>query len=157
MVKHKKLTLGEFLKILFILVTVAFIDLCGNKVGYSIGILEALPGMLILLTIGFAGIMLTYIIPINCPSVVYISLIGVAIAGPWSPISDAIVRYTDKIGLLPVATCILGYSGIVMAKNWADFKKIGLRGIFVVLLVMIGTYIGSAIIAHLVLAKQGII
>lgn len=153
----KVLTIGGFLEILFVLMVVAIYDLLGNWIGYGTGLVEALPGMLILLAIAIIGILLSYIIPINCPSIIYISLIGVAVAGPWSPIAKMVVKHVDKINMLSLATCILGYSGVVMAKNWLDFKKIGWRGIIVVLLVMIGTFVGSAIIAHIVLSAQGII
>lgn len=42
-----------------------------------------------------------------------------------------------------------------MGKDWDEFKKIGWRGIITTLFVITGTYLGSAIIAHVVLVLSG--
>jgi hypothetical protein len=44
-----------------------------------------------------------------------------------------------------------------MGKDWAEFKKIGWRGVLVSGLVMFGTFFGSAIVAEIILKIQGII
>lgn len=62
-----------------------------------------------------------------------------------------------KIGMLPTVTPILAYAGVSMGKDWIEFKKIGWKGIVVAIFVMIGTYVGSALIAQLILSAQGII
>ena len=77
---------------------------------------------------------------------------------PYNTITGPFVSAeVGKIGLLPLATPILAYAGVSIGKDWVEFKKIGWRGIIVAFLVMIGTYIGSAIIAQIILKAQGII
>lgn len=152
-----KLTANKFLEYLLILLVVAFIDIVGNFVGYKFNIVESLPGMTILLIVALLGFCLSEIVPLNIPAVVYISIIGLLIAMPISPISEMVIAYTKKIQMLCLATPVLAYSGISMGKNWAEFKKIGWKGILVAACVMIGTFVGSAIIAEVILKSQGII
>ena len=76
---------------------------------------------------------------------------------PYSPTGAYVAEQVNKIGLLPSVTPVLAYAGVSMGKSWVDFKTIGWRGIVVAIFVMIGTYVGSAAIAHIVLSIQGII
>lgn len=131
--------------------------LIANWVGYGVTFLEGLPGMLILALIGILGFILEKLIPIKIPVIVYISVIGMFIATPISPISTFIIEYTGKVNLLPMATVILAYSGVAIGRHWNEFKSMGWRGILVVALVIFGTYIGSAIVAQGILKMQGII
>lgn len=152
-----KLNMETFLEYTVILLVVAIIDLVGNWVGYKIGMLEALPGMLILFAVAITGITLSKIIPCNVPSIVYISILGVLIAMPYSPIAQPVLAYTGKVQLLCLATPVLAFSGLTMGKNWAEFKRLGWKGILITMCVMFGTFVGSAIIAQYVLEFQGVI
>ena len=154
---NKKLNMETFLEYFVILLVVAGIDIIGNFVGYKTGILEALPGMLILFAVALVGITLSKIIPYNVPSIVYISIIGVLIAMPYSPISGPVLAYTGKVNMLCLATPVLAFSGLTMGKNWAEFKRLGWKGILVTMCVMFGTFLGSALIAQYVLKYQGVI
>ncbi|WP_313342049.1 hypothetical protein [Sedimentibacter sp.] len=154
---NKEFTAEKFWENLLILLIIAFISILGNLTGYDTGIMESIPGMLILLIVALIGVSLANIIPVNIPSVVYISLLGLLISMPASPISNVVIEYTSKIQMLPLATPVLAYSGISMGKNWAEFKKVGWKGILVACCVMFGTFIGSAIIAQIILKSQGII
>ena len=71
------------------------------------------------------------------------------------PTSGFIVYYVSKIELLAIVTVFLAYVGIGMGKNWDQFKKMGWRGAIVTVFVITGTYLGSAIIAHVVLILTG--
>jgi len=153
----KRLTMESFLEYVLILFVIAAIDIVGNLVGYKVGIVEALPGMLILFGVAFVGITLARLIPLNVPSIVYISIIGILIAMPASPIAGPVLAYTGKINMLCLATPVLAFSGLTMGKNWAEFRRLGWKGILVTMCVMFGTFIGSAIIAHYVLKSQGVI
>lgn len=152
-----KLNMETFLEFLVILFVVAGIDLVGNFVGYKVGILEGLPGMAILFAVALSGSMLAKMIPYNVPSIVYISIIGMLIAMPFSPTSKVVLEYTGKVQMLCLATPVLAFSGLTMGKNWAEFKRLGWKGILVTMCVMFGTFLGSAIIAHYVLKYQGVI
>ena len=127
----------------------------GNYVGYKHPISESLVGMLILSFITLIGMLLERYVPLNISSIVYISLIGLVLSLPFMPTSGFIVYYVSKIELLAIVTVFLAYVGIGMGKNWDQFKKMGWRGAIVTVFVITGTYLGSAIIAHVVLILTG--
>ncbi|GLB60278.1 hypothetical protein [Cytobacillus sp. NCCP-133] len=129
----------------------------GNWVGYDVVPSAAIPGMLVLILISVVGLVLEKVVPVNIPSVGYIGLIGILISIPWFPGSEYVVRWTSEINILALATPILAYAGISIGKNWADFSKLGWRSIIVAIFVFFGTFIGSAVIAEIILRMQGII
>ncbi|WP_026583189.1 hypothetical protein [Bacillus sp. J33] len=129
----------------------------GNWVGYDVVPSAAIPGMLVLILISVLGLVLEKIVPGNIPGVGYIGIIGILISIPWFPGSEYVVRWTSEINILALATPILAYAGISIGKNWADFSKLGWRSIIVAIFVFFGTFIGSAVIAEIILRMQGII
>ena len=91
------------------------------------------------------------------PSIVFISIIGLLIAIPGMPTADLVAHYVSNVELTTICTAFLGYVGISIGKDWEEFKKIGWRGIIVALIVITGTYLGSATIANLTLFATGMI
>ncbi|WP_164667230.1 hypothetical protein [Virgibacillus doumboii] len=140
-----------------LLVIFGFTALLGNWAGYNIMPLAAVPGMIILILVCLAGFILNKLIPVNFPSVAYIAIIGVVISMPWMPGSEKVVAWTSEVQLLALATPILAYAGIAIGRSWTDFMQLGWKTIVVASLVLVGTFVGSAVIAELVLKMQGII
>jgi len=130
------------------------------KKGTPVTPLEALPGMLILFSIIILGNIIKDFLDktrIRLPSIIYISLIAVILSIPnlW-PGSSILVEYTKKLSLLPLCTPILAYAGIATGKDMAEFKKQGIKIVIVTLFALAGTYIGSAVIANVVLKVTGV-
>ncbi|SFF79293.1 hypothetical protein SAMN05216353_10954 [Halobacillus alkaliphilus] len=142
---------------LLLLIIFGVTSLLGNWIGYDIMPLAAAPGMLVLVLVCLAGFILHRLIPIEFPSVAYIAIIGVLISMPWMPGSDYIVAWTNEVQLLALTTPILAYAGIAIGRSWTDFVRLGWRTIVVASLVLIGTFLGSALISELILSLQGII
>lgn len=140
-----------------LLVIFGVTSLLGNWLGYDIMPLAAAPGMLVLVLVCLAGFILHRLIPIEFPSVAYIAIIGVLISMPWMPGSDYIVAWTNEVELLALTTPILAYAGIAIGRSWTDFVRLGWRTIVVAGLVLLGTFLGSAMISELILSLQGII
>lgn len=140
-----------------LLVIFGFTSLFGNWAGYDILPLSAIPGMIVLILICLAGFILRELIPLNFPSIAYISIIGVIVSMPWMPGAVKVAEWTNEVELLALATPILAYAGIAIGRSWTDFVKLGWKTIIVASLVMLGTFIGSAIIAEIILRFQGII
>lgn len=132
-------------------------SIIGNWAGYDILPLTAVPGMIMLIVICLAGFILKELIPVNFPSIAYISIIGVIVSMPWFPGSEKVVEWTTEVQLLALATPILAYAGIAIGRSWTDFVKLGWKTIVVATLVMLGTFLGSAVIAEIILRFQGII
>ncbi|TVP84904.1 MAG: hypothetical protein EA344_05680 [Alkalicoccus sp.] len=131
--------------------------LFGNWLGYDTAPMTAVPGMIVLILICLAGFILSDLIPIQFPSVAYIAIIGILVSMPWTPGAEYIVTWTNEIELLALTTPILAYAGISIGRSWADFARLGWRTLIVASLVLLGTFIGSALIAEVVLRFQGII
>lgn len=142
---------------IILLVIFGFTATIGNWLGYDVLPLTAIPGMIVLILISLLGLILQKALPFNIPSVAYIGIIGIIVSMPWMPGSTWIVETTTHVNLLALATPILAYAGIAIGRNWADFAKLGWRSIVVAILVFLGTFLGSAIIAEVILRMQGII
>lgn len=140
------LKIKEWVLLLIIIGAIASV---GNFIGFQVGIIESMPGMLVLIIISLVGLILNHIIPWKIPTVIYISIIGLLVALPVSPISDFVIESTQSINLLALATPILGYSGVVVGRDWKDFTKVGWRGLLVSLLVVIGTFVASSGVAEI--------
>ena len=140
-----------FLVLFSIIVTV------GNFIGYHTPLLDVFIGMLIISIITIIGMCLERIIPWDIPSIIYISLLGIFLAIPGVPTSNIIITYVSQIELTTICTAFLAYVGIAIGNDWKEFKKIGWKGIIIAIIVISGTYLGSATIANLVLFVTGMI
>ena len=154
-----KLTIDEFLEYTLVMLITAAVVMIGNWISseFSVTLLESIPGILILLGIAILGTTLSKVMPGNIPGIIYITFIGIFLAVEISPTAAYVNEMVGKIGLLPLATPVLAYAGVNIGKDWAEFKKMGWRGILVTLCVVVGTFIGSAVIAQIILSAQGLI
>lgn len=140
---------------IIILLITAAISVVGNYVGYKVNMIEAIPGVLILVLIAVLGIVLAKIIPLKIPSVAYIVTLSTLLTVPGIPGAATISNLVSKVNFLALATPILGYAGIYTGKNLDSLKKTGWRIVILSIFVMIGTYLGSAIIADILLRALG--
>jgi len=143
--------LAQLKEWMMVFIIIGFIAVMGNVIGYDFGFFESIPGMLILIVISVLGLSLNYIIPYKIPTVIYVSLLGLLVALPWSPISDFVLNWVNRIDLMALATPILAYAGVVVGRDWKDFRKVGWRGLIVALLVIIGTFLVSGGIAEVMM------
>ncbi|ADC46537.1 hypothetical protein mru_0686 [Methanobrevibacter ruminantium M1] len=162
-VKHDKyaskeeLSSGKIKRWATFLLIFSFTVAVGNYIGYHTSLLDSFIGMIIISLITILGMSLERIIPWNIQSIIYISLIGIIVAIPGMPTADFIVRYVSQIDLTTICTAFLAYVGIAIGNDWEEFKKIGWRGIIITLIVISGTYLCSAGIAHLTLVATGMV
>ena len=140
---------------LLILIITGVLTLVGNFVGFKVSPVEAMPGVLILIVIAFLGILLSKIVPIKIPSVAYIVTLSTIVTIPGMPMAELISTYTAKVNFLALCTPILAYAGIYTGKNLDTLKKTGWKIFILALFVMLGTYLGSAIIAQIILKMLG--
>ncbi|HCX78701.1 MAG TPA: hypothetical protein DG577_04755 [Firmicutes bacterium] len=157
-IKKEHLKMTSVLDWLLMLLIFGVLTLIINTFSYKNPIIESIPGMLVLIAITFVGMLLAKLIPLKVPAIIYISLIALVISLPvCGAVSEFVYTSTSKISTLALCTVILAYSGVAIGKSWAEFKKMGWRGIVVTLCVILGTFLGSALIAQFVLKMQGII
>ena len=102
-----------------------------SKAGNPVTPLEAVPGLVLLLLCTLVGCIIYELI------------------NKVSPIG--------KIGLLPLCTPILAYAGISIGKDVDTFKEQGLAIVIVAIFTFAGTFLGSTIIAQIILKMTGVI
>ncbi|XPV75990.1 MAG: hypothetical protein ACNI27_15345 [Desulfovibrio sp.] len=138
-----------------VLVIVSIMTLIGNQVGFDNNILEAIPGMGILLLLCIAGVATNKFIFKKIPSVLFVITYGVIVTLPAFPLAETVNAAVAKVHFLALTTPILAYAGISIGKDLDSLKKSGWRIVIVSFFVMISTYIGSAAIAQGVLKFMG--
>ncbi len=138
-----------------ILVLIGILSMISNTLSSHVGILEAIPGMLILIGIAMAGIILGKIMPGGIPAVAYVVTLGCILTYPDFPGADMINMYMKKVGFVSLCTVILAYAGVSIGKDMDAFKHTGWRIIVLSCFIFIGTYVGSAIIAQMILKGMG--
>ena len=129
----------------------------GNYVGFQTPIIDTFIGMMIISIVTLTGMALERVCPVHIQSIIFISIIGLLIAIPGMPTADFVAHYVSNVELTTICTAFLGYVGVSIGKDWDEFKKIGWRGVIVALIVITGTYLGSATIANLTLFATGMI
>ena len=140
------------------LTIVAAMALLGNFIGYEVMPLAALPGIISLMVIVLIGMIIHEVLPFKrLPAIAYIGLLAFILTIPGVPGAEKIAEWTAEVNLLALTTPILAYAGISIGNSWADFAKMGWKTIIIGMLVLLGTYLGSAIIADIILRIQGIV
>lgn len=168
-----KTNLRHILGILFV---AAALILCGNAIiyvkahpegSYVDSVVRSLPGMAILIGFTLAGILCKRYIPIQLPAAAYIVTIGCILSIPGAPgstgpvsqfmngLSGTIMKYVNEISFMSLTTPVLAYAGLSLAKDLDALKESGWKLIVVSIFVFIGTFLGSAIIADIVLRMTG--
>jgi hypothetical protein len=144
----------KLLHSLIVLLIVGALSLVANLVGYKNPIIDALPGMLILIAFALAGILLAKVFP-KIPAAAYIVTLACILTYPSVPGAAFINAAMTKVSFMSLTTPILAYAGIAIGKDLGVFKKSGWRIILLACFVFVGTFIGSAIIAEVILKLLG--
>ncbi len=140
-----------------VLVVVSILCLVANTVGAGLPVGAGLVGIVVLYAIVMVGLMLAKWMPFYLPSVAWISLVGIVATLNGVPGSQWVVEQVSNVNFLVLATPCLAYAGLAIAREEIDIAKTsGWRIFIVALFVLLGTYLGSVVIADLMLQWQGI-
>ncbi len=102
--------------------------------------------------------LLAKVLPFQVPVILYVALITTILSFPFTGwFATTMATEFAKIGLLPLCTPILAYAGISAGKDLDTFKEQGVAIVCTAILAFVGTYIGSAIIAEIVLRMTHVI
>lgn len=153
----KKLDAETYLSRLKMLVIVGIIVMIGGRIGYGIPITQAVVGMIFCIIIGLAGFALRDLLPLKIPAIGYIMLIALILTMPYLATADFLLKYLgqSKINFLGTCTPVLAYAGISIGLTIIKLAKAGWKLILVAFVVFLGTFLGSAIIAQVVLKLLG--
>lgn len=126
-----------------------------NWVGFSVAFKESAPGVLVLLGISLVAVFLDKIIPLKLPVVAYCSIVGLILASPISPIANFVIESAGKINFTAPLTMVGAYAGMSISSQIKEFLKQGWKMVIIAIFVMTGTFIGSLVIAQLILKLTG--
>lgn len=143
------LSMGQ---IFILLAVICVVLLLSNWVGQGVDPIDGLPAMLILFACCVVGILLKRVIPFNVPAIAWISIVAILISLPQFPFNAYVLEETAKMGVLQLLTPVLAYAGFAISQMEVDlFKKSGFKIAVVAILTFTGTFIGSAMIAQVML------
>lgn len=128
-----------------------------NFVGFKAGFLDSLPGICILLVISLLSVAISNVVPFKLPIIAYCSILGLLLACPVSPVREFVIASANKINFTAPLTMVGAYAGISISDQIKSFARQGWKMILIGVLVMTGTFIGSAAIAQIVLSLTHVI
>ncbi|QEL12424.1 DUF3100 domain-containing protein [Kushneria phosphatilytica] len=140
--------LGRTAIVLAVVCVVAWISNTIN--GASLA--AAAPGMIILYVMSMIGLLITRAAPFYLPGVAWVSLVSILLTLPWFPGSGWMVEQLKAVNFLAIVTPVLAYAGLALTRReFTMFRQTGWKLVIIALLVFTGTYIGSALVAQLLL------
>ena len=148
-----------FVQQLGLLLMVSVIIILTNVIGYKMPVKDSIIGVLLLSAISLIGLTISKFMSrfVKLPSMMYVSLLGLLLACPVSPVKDIVVGTTTPVAFLAPATALGAFAGISLGKDLKDFAKMGWKLVLITLFVITGTFIFSALVADIVLKMTGAI
>ena len=148
-----------FVQQLGLLLMVSVVIILTNVIGYKMPVKDSIIGVLLLSAISLIGLTISKFMSrfVKLPSMMYVSLLGLLLACPVSPVKDIVVGTTTPVAFLAPATALGAFAGISLGKDLKDFAKIGWKLVLITLFVITGTFIFSALVADIVLKMTGAI
>ena len=123
-----------------------------NFVGFDVNFMDSLPGILILLAISLVAVVISKLVPLKLPIIAYCSILGLLVACPISPVREGVFEAVTKINFTAPLTMVGAFAGISISDQIKSFLKQGWKMILIGILVMTGTFLGSALIAQIILS-----
>ena len=148
-----------FVQQLGLLLMVSVVIVLTNVIGYKMPVGDSIIGVLLLSAISLVGLTISNFMSrfVKLPSMIYVSLLGLLLACPVSPVKDIIVETTTPVAFLAPATALGVFAGISLGKDLKEFAKMGWKLVLITLFVITGTFIFSALVADVVLKITGAI
>ena len=148
-----------FVQQLGLLLMVSVVIILTNVIGYKMPVGDSIIGVLLLSAISLVGLTISNFMSrfVKLPSMIYVSLLGLLLACPVSPVKDIIVETTTPVAFLAPATALGVFAGISLGKDLKKFAKMGWKLVLITLFVITGTFIFSALVADVVLKITGAI
>lgn len=148
-----------FVQQLGLLLMVSVIIILTNVIGYKMPVKDSIIGVLLLSAISLIGLTISKFMSrfVKLPSMMYVSLLGLLLACPVSPVKDIVVETTTPVAFLAPATALGAFAGISLGKDLKDFAKMGWKLVLITLFVITGTFIFSALVADIALKMTGAI
>lgn len=129
-------------------VLVGAMVLIGNRIGHGVPVMDALPGVLLIIAAVFVGDLIYVGTRRMLPAVCWISFIAMAMTFPLTPYSAEVAALTGKVNFLAMITPMLTFAGLSLAKDIPAFRRLGWRIVVVSLLANAGVFLAATLIAQ---------
>jgi hypothetical protein len=146
------------------MLVIGMMILVGQKISHLITQKPLVPlgqsflGILTVLVICVVALKLKEAFPkVKFPAFAWATMIALILSMPFMPTSKFFLQYTGSVDFLATTTPILAFAGISVGTKLTQLKKISWKLVIIAMVVFIGTYFGSALVAQFVLKMQGII
>ena len=148
-----------FVQQLGLLLMVSVIIILTNVIGYKMPVGDSIIGVLLLSAISLVGLTISNFMSrfVKLPSMMYVSLLGLLLACPVSPVKDIVIETTTPVAFFFFFFALGAFAGISLGKDLKDFAKMGWKLVLITLFVITGTFIFSALVADVVLKITGAI
>lgn len=118
--------------------------------------LSLLPGLLAIFMVVLLGYLLAILIPSRLPDIFWISIVATIAGMPGVPGSELFIDSVSALSFVAMITPVLAFAALSLTEREVRlFRQTGLQMIIISTLVFVGTFVGSALVAHLVLAATG--
>ncbi|WKL16013.1 DUF3100 domain-containing protein [Comamonas testosteroni] len=122
--------------------------LIGNRIGHGVPVMDALPGVLLIIAAVFVGDLIYVGTRRILPAVCWISFIAMAMTFPLTPYAAEVAALTGKVNFLAMITPMLTFAGLSLAKDIPAFRRLGWRIVVVSLLANAGVFLAATLIAQ---------
>jgi hypothetical protein len=139
----------------FHLMMICILTLIGNWVAVKVDPVTALPGMLFIFVICVVGVLLARYVPVYVPTIAYVGTISLILTMPGMPFSKEILAAVGKVNFLALATPIIAFTSLSIAKDLDAFRKQGWRIVVAALITLFSVFFSAVIIAEVCLRIQG--
>lgn len=137
-------------------VGVGAMALIGNYLAFrTIPDLSAIAGMAVILGVAAVGYALYRLTRGMVPTVLWVSLVAMALTYPGMPYAAKVAALTGKLNFLALATPVIALAGLSVAKDLPVFRRLGWRIVVVSLAANAGTFLGGSLVAQLFLRASG--
>lgn len=138
----------SFFMRLLVWVAAGFLVLVGNRIGFGTPMLEAAPGMGLILLAVVIGDFIYMGTKRILPAVCWISLVAMAMTFPGVPYAAEVAALTEKVNFIAMLTPMLSFAGLSLSKDIPAFRRLGWRIVVVSLLANAGVFLAAAVIAQ---------
>ncbi|MGL4392023.1 MAG: hypothetical protein ACRCSK_01085 [Fusobacteriaceae bacterium] len=140
---------------LIVMLLVGMIILVGQKIGYKISIIKALPGMIMLIIAAMSAMLVKELFPKSIfPAFGWATIIGLVLSMPYSPTSKIFLSNVQNVNFMAITTPLLAFAGISVGNKINELKKMSWKIIVISLVVFTGIFFSCALIAQVVLKLQ---
>lgn len=127
---------------------VGLMVLMGNRIGFGTPMLEALPGVILIIFAVLVGDLIYVGTRRILPAVCWISLVAMVMTFPGTPFSAEVAELSGKVSFLALITPMLTFAGLSLAKDIPAFRRLGWRIVLVSLLANAGVFLAATVIAQ---------